>query len=154
MINTVWKIILYHERYRKSKFSQTCWKQRKYIAIFNGKNMLLSLCIYCICIYMYIVYSILYAAYSISMWNNVKDRLKSWNKVMYTNNWPENTNWLKSRLGIGYCFVWCWCLLWTAISLCQGTFIARKTNVGYGNFGFQILLSSFGFSTSNNTFWK
>lgn len=106
------------------------------------------------CIYMYIVYSILYAAYSISMWNNVKDKLKSWNKVMYTNNWPENTNWLKSRLGIGYCFVWCWCLLWTAISLCQGTFIARKTNVGYGNFGFQILLSSFGFSTSNNTFWK
>ena len=45
------KHVILYEQYRKSKFSQTCWMQRKYIAIFNGKNMLLSLhaytCILC-----------------------------------------------------------------------------------------------------------
>ena len=47
------------------------------------------------CIYVYLITDTLYIihhkqAYSMSIWNNVKNKLKSENKVMYAHNWPEN----------------------------------------------------------------
>lgn len=64
-----------------SKFSQTYWMQRKYIATSNGENMLLTLHAYTYMIYMiydtlFVIHHILYAVYTVYLFEIMSKKLK------------------------------------------------------------------------------